>query len=223
MPTNRNNNETDDNEVEAPVDDELIQWFPRLQQYPLKTTTEIQKKPANDCAGTYSTEKATEKLLGEVRESIEERIWQDEETRAQTMSLDVPYKSLEMIRKVNLQVEFGREVGDTECVLSLTQAIGTPEEAPGTRSRFRQWVSDKTVSKASPCLACGTPVSKAFRSPEFARQNITVCVDCARLFSIDHLMKKVVNAEEDTETRKKRINHVLEVREGPHLSCMVFE
>jgi len=153
-----------------------------------------------------------EKQQEEGGESKEQQIIQDEETRAQTMSLDVAYKSLEMIRKVNLQVEFGREIEDTECVLSLRQARDSPELMQGTKSRFRQWVSEKTVSKASPCLTCGTPVSKAFRSPEFARQNITVCVDCANLFSLDYLMKNVVHAKVDsTESRKKKMNHMLEV------------
>lgn len=156
--------------------------------------------------------KLTEKQRGEHREPSEEQKLQNEETQAQTMSLDVAYKSLEIIRKVNLQAEFGREIEDTECVLSLRQARDAPELVPGTKSRFRQWVSDKTALKASPCLTCGTPVCKAFRSPEFAKQNITVCVDCAKLFSVDHLTKSIVHTNEDsTEKRKKKINHVLEV------------
>ncbi|KAL3935018.1 MAG: hypothetical protein SGBAC_009385 [Bacillariaceae sp.] len=146
-------------------------------------------------------------------ESKEEQSVQDAETQAETMSLDVAYKSLEMIRKVNLQVEFGREIEDTECVLSLRQARDAPEVLPGTKSRFRKWVSDKTVSnKASPCLTCGTSVSKAFRSTEFARQNITVCLDCANFFSIDHLMRNVVHTNEDSrEVKKRKTNHMFEV------------
>ncbi|CAJ1954690.1 unnamed protein product [Cylindrotheca closterium] len=158
---------------------------------------------------------ADEKQQQEAGESEETQKVQNEEALAQTMSLDVAYKSLEMIRKVNLQVEFGREIEDTECVLSLRQAREAPELMPGTQSRFRRWVSEKSVPKASPCLTCGTPVSKAFRSPEFARQNIVVCVDCANLFSLDYLMKNIVHSEVDsidsTETRKRKMNHMLEV------------
>ena len=178
---------------------------------PMRELDEISK---HDDQETYAETTGEVQIEGE--KSKEEQSQQDEETRAQTMTLDVAYKSLEMIRKVNLQVEFGREVGPTECVLSLRQARAVPEAALGTKSRFRQWVSDKTVSKACPCLTCGTPVSRTFRSPEFARQNITVCVDCAKLFSVDYLMKSVVHAKEDSEARKKRINHVLEVREGAY-------
>lgn len=138
---------------------------------------------------------------------------QEEGARAETtMSLDVAYKSLEMIRRVNLQVEFGREIQDHECVMSLRQARDAPSLP--NESRFRQFWKEKTTSKASPCLTCGTPVSKPFRSPEFARQNITVCVDCSNLFSLKYLMNNIVHGDDNSsdESRKQKLNHMLEVR-----------
>lgn len=190
-----------------------------MSTLPVDDSAAIQETP--NCEGaetnvaTVDAEnqiKVAETQRGGGGNSGDEQALQDEETRAKTMSLDVAYKSLEMIRKVNLQVEFGREIEDAECVFSLRQARDAPEVVPATKSRLRQWVSEKRVStKARPCLTCGTPVSKAFGSPEFGRQNITVCVDCANLFSVDYLMRSIVHGKEDSlETRKKKINHVLE-------------
>ena len=136
-------------------------------------------------------------------ESEEKKAESTEEKKADSMSmsLDVAYKSLESVRKVNIQVEFGRNVDDSECISCLRQ----PQIVKG---RFRQWVSDKTASKALACLTCGTPVCKDHRSADFGKQNITVCNTCSHLFSVDYMMKNIVLTKDDSREKK---NEMLEV------------
>jgi len=186
-----------------------------------ENTDEVRDEPSLEAFDERKEESATEEQRQQEKEEVEvteeeEQMRQEgEEVQAETtMSMDVAYKSLEMIRRVNLQVEFGKEVQDTECVLSLRQARDTPTPSLSneSQSRFRQFWKEKTTFKASPCLTCGTPVSKPFRSPEFGRQNITVCVDCANLFSLNYLMKSIVHGDDDSgNSRKQKLNHMLEV------------
>ena len=134
---------------------------------------------------------------------------------AEAMTLDVAYKSLETICKVNLQVEFGREIEETECVLSLRQARDQPEHCNsiGLTGRLRQMFNERTACKVLPCLTCGTPVCKVHRSADFSKQNIIVCNDCAHLFSAEYLMTNIIHSDnnDSLESHKKKMNHMLEV------------
>eukprot|EP00934_Nitzschia_sp_Nitz4_P003791 Nitzschia sp. Nitz4//scaffold191_size41780//19540//20757//NITZ4_007468-RA/size41780-processed-gene-0.81-mRNA-1//-1//CDS//3329540184//3781//frame0 len=126
-----------------------------------------------------------------------------EEALAQAMTLDVAYNSLETIRKVNLSVEFGKEVDETQCVTCLRADHLTKV----VRSKFGQWMATKA---ASPCLACGTPVCKSHRAPDFWKQNIVICVECAHLFSIRHGIRHLLHSD-DTSATQNQINYMLEV------------
>lgn len=137
----------------------------------------------------------------------------DDEKNTQSMTLDVAYKSLESIRQVNIQIEFERNVDEKECIPCLRQERDTPQiMTTGRFGRFRQIVSEKTASKALPCLTCGLPVCKSHRSSDFGKQNITVCNTCAHLFSTDYMMKNIVLAKDDSsDVQKRKMNEMLEV------------
>jgi hypothetical protein len=174
-------------------------------------------KESTECNNNYGTPPSEEATNKDSPSSVPDNKNHEEEMVADAMTLDVAYKSLETIRKVNLQVEFGREIEETECVLSIRQARDQPQLykniAAGRLGRLRQMVTEKTASKALPCLTCGTPVCKNHRSADFSKQNITVCNDCAHLFSVEYLMKNIVHVQKDSpEIRKKKMNHMLEVR-----------
>eukprot|EP00980_Cylindrotheca_fusiformis_P008435 scaffold1784_cov116-Cylindrotheca_fusiformis.AAC.15 len=145
--------------------------------------------------------------VGEVNETKQQLV--EEEIIAQSMSLDVAYTSLETIRQVNLQVEFGRSLEPSECIPCLREAKDKPQIQ---KNRFRTWVSERTASKAAACLTCGAHVCKSHRSPAFSKQNIPVCLECAHLFSIDYMMKHIIHAEDDSpDVRRKKMNNMLEV------------
>jgi len=123
---------------------------------------------------------------------------------AQAMTLDVAYKSLEMIRQANQELEF-KESDDKECVSCKREAQNSERESHG---RFKQWRSSRKV--AAPCLTCSTPICTSCRSSDFGNQNIVMCLDCAHLFSTEYMINRIVN-NDDKELRKKRINAMLEV------------
>ena len=135
-----------------------------------------------------------------------------EKISAQTMTLDVAYQSLEMVRKVNLQVEFGEQVDDNQCVeclrLERDSANATNRMA---KSKIGKWMISRAKKKATQaCLTCGTPVCNTHRSSDFGRQNIAICLGCAHLFSASHIMSHIVQ-ESDHALRKQKVNHMLEV------------
>ena len=150
----------------------------------------------------------------------EEQEQNQEEVAAQTMTLDVAYQSLEMVRKVNLQVEFGEQVDDSRCVGCLRSERASPANAANNannrlaNSKFGQWVKNRAkaanVSQPQACLTCGTPVCKAHRSSDFGKQNIAICLDCANLFSMKQITSHIVE-ESDAMQRKSKLNHMLEV------------
>jgi hypothetical protein len=127
----------------------------------------------------------------------------DEAMVAKAMTLDVAYQSLEMVRKVNVQVEFGKEVADDHCVPCLR----AEHSSNVVKTKFGKWISKKA---ATSCLTCGSPVCSHHRSSDFGKQNITICSDCAHLFSMNHLVHHVMQ-EEDPVEQKKRLNNMLEV------------
>lgn len=122
---------------------------------------------------------------------------------AEAMTLDVAYQSLEMVRKVNLQVEFEKEVEEDHCVPCLR----AEHSSNVVKSRFGKWMSKKA---AAPCLTCGSPVCSQHRSSDFGKQSISICSDCAHLFSVNFLVHNVMH-EQDPVEKKKRLNNMLEV------------
>lgn len=176
----------------------------------MTTIIEEKKGEANDADSAKAFENIDDPHVDISMTPSEEKQHVEEEIIAQSMTLDVAYKSLETIRQVNLQVEFGRDLEETECVSCLREARDRPVIA---KSRFRTWVSEKTASKAAACLPCGSHVCKNHRSSSFSKQNITVCLDCAHLFSLDYMMQNIVHADNDAaDMRKKEMNNMLEVR-----------
>jgi len=116
---------------------------------------------------------------------------------AQAMTLDVAYKSLEMIRQANQDLEF-RESDEKECISCKRESQNSERESPG---RFKQWRSSREV--AAPCLTCSTPICSSCRSSDFGNQNIVMCLDCAHLFSTEYIINRIVN-NDDKELRKKK-------------------
>jgi hypothetical protein len=140
---------------------------------------------------------------------------------ASAMTLEVAYQSVEMVRKLNLQLEFGTNVvDDSVCVMCLrtepkvmvttpavTSSTSTATTSASTStSRFGSWVASSSASisnnlhqrkiaasAASACFTCGTPVCKKHRSSEFGKQNIIICLDCSHLFSTNYLLNHVVD------------------------------
>lgn len=139
------------------------------------------------------------------REDVQEMV-------AQAMTLDVAYQSLETVRKVNLQVEFGKEVDVNHCVPCLR----AEHSSNIVKSKFGKWMSKKA---ASPCLTCGSPVCKLHHSSDFGKQNITICSECAHLFSVNYLVKNIMQ-EEDPVQKRDRLNSMLEVYDRALLVLM---
>lgn len=128
-----------------------------------------------------------------------------EEITAQAMTLDVAYKSLEMVRQVNQQLEFREsEFDKNECITCKREEQNSLQKS---QRRFKQWISRKGTS---PCLTCGTPVCSSHRSSDFSKQNIIICLDCAHLFSTEYIIEQIMN-NHDEAIRKKLINGMLEV------------
>jgi hypothetical protein len=183
----------------------------------MPTDNEEGKGEANDAESEEQVEDKSQNPNKNNQAESDTKRHGEVEIISQSMTLDVAYKSLEIIRQVNLQVEFGRDLEEAECVSCLRQARDRPQIQ---KNRFRTWVSEKTASKAAACLTCASHVCKNHASPDFWKQNMTVCLECAHLFSVDYMMKHIVHAENDSpESRKKKINNMLEVRRSTGESC----
>jgi hypothetical protein len=183
----------------------------------MSTDNEEEKGEANDAESNKQVEDKGQSPNKNNQVESDTKQHDEGEMISQSMTLDVAYKSLETIRQVNLQVEFGRDLEEAECLSCLRQARDSPQIQ---KNRFQTWVSEKTASKAAACLTCGSHVCKNHGSSDFWKQNITVCLECAHLFSVDYMMKHIVHAENDSpESRKKKINNMLEVRRSTGESC----
>jgi hypothetical protein len=130
-----------------------------------------------------------------------------EKAAQQTMALNVAYEALEHVRQANIAVEFGKEIPVTQCIPCLRQQQQT-ETQPVGRFGFRQTFHQGHFRSAQACLTCGYPVCNQHRCPDFARENVVICNDCVRFFSLDF----VANAAEQTpEERRRLMNHMLDV------------
>jgi len=175
-----------------------------------KQAQALDANPGNDLLAT-STNKKTEAATMTTAKPSEDKIdniaHEDTgEIIAQAMTLDVAYKSLEKIRELNLQLEFGEpEMNKKECICCKRESLTLTH---GVQGRVQKLISSRKM--VHPCLACGTPVCSGHRSKNFGKQDITICLDCAHFFSTDYIMKFIVN-DLDEEVRKGRINGMLEV------------
>jgi hypothetical protein len=115
---------------------------------------------------------------------------------------NVAYVSLENARKANLEAEFGKPVEDSECVACFRLALGT-----NSKGRFQSWAR----RKALPCLTCGVPVCANHRSTEFGKQSISICSDCAHLFSLEYIVTHIITEGASLEERQATMNRMLEV------------
>jgi hypothetical protein len=138
---------------------------------------------------------------------------------ASAMTLEVAYQSLEMVRKLNLQVEFGKDVvDDSLCVTCLRTEPKLADAPPATStsaSRFGKWMTSSSASISDTlsqrkvtaaagiaCFTCGSPVCKRHRSSDFGKQNIIVCSDCAHLFSTNYMIHHVVDVDHHHDNSK---------------------
>ena len=127
------------------------------------------------------------------------------------MSLEVAFQSLENARKMNLQVEFGREIGDEECVLCLRRPIH--------RSRFQRWRTKRKFMQN--CFLCGSSVCKAHRYYLSNRINASLainyssplCLDCWGLLSTEGALRGILNFK----TEKDTFNRILETYDRARL------
>jgi hypothetical protein len=99
----------------------------------------------------------------------QEEVVEEKELVAQAMTLNVAYESLELVRKLNLQAEFGESVDVTECTQCLEE-----QGATTTTTRQRRAVPQWMARKRFPCLTCGSQVCHKHRSTSFNKQNIAV-------------------------------------------------
>lgn len=172
-----------------------------------------------DVAGSHGIQGLQKK---QQQQQQQQQLHDDDEVEqvAAAMTLEVAYQSLEMVRKLNLRVEFGKEVvDDSVCVACLRAEQKRPTTAPSpsspaaTRapSRFGRWMASsssssssllsnainhrkaKAAAAAAACFTCGSPVCKQHRSSDFGRENIIICSDCAHLFSINYVIHHVVD------------------------------
>lgn len=180
------------------------------------------KNPANEEKKDEELNEVDAKSLFGNREQ-QKQAEEEPEQIASAMTLEVAYQSLEMVRKLNLQLEFGIDVVDDSlcvtCLRTEPKAVATPpvtSSSTTSTSRFGKWVTSSSESisnnlnqrkvassKASACFTCGTPVCKRHRSSEFGKQNIDLCLDCANLFSTNYLLNHVV----DVGSRRNNKSH----------------
>lgn len=122
------------------------------------------------------------------------------------MELNVAFEALEMMRNVNLQVEFGESISPSQCTPCLRESRQNPDETPRQR-RLRAFRGGKAV----PCLACASSVCALHRSRAFNSENITICTECSHLFSPEAILQTIVEETVTEEDRKKQHNFLLEV------------
>lgn len=119
-------------------------------------------------------------------------------TNPNAMALNVAYEALEQVRRANIAIEFGRELGPKECTLCLRE--------PQPTGRFRM----PKLNRAAPCLTCGNPVCPRHRCPELKRENINICVGCSQFFALGEFVQKV-HACEEVSVRREMYNSMLDV------------
>jgi hypothetical protein len=163
-------------------------------------TVDKEGEPKTPAAGNINGEGKTEPTTNAENSAAPEA--------SQAMALNVAYEALENIRKMNCAVEFGgMELTPNDCLPCLREqrASGTiPTPNQNRAARFRKMLPG---NRAAPCLTCGTPVCPRHRCPDFKKENIDICCDCAKFFALDVVKGSLTVAE----GRKQLINSMLDV------------
>lgn len=129
---------------------------------------------------------------------------------AKTMALNEAYEAMEQMRQANLEIEFGRKVDPSFCVHSL-------RNDPKTLTK-KSRITGKPIAKRTKrtCLLCSTPTCTKYSSKSFKdTHNITICIQCAPLFTLDFVVDSVtVSEDEDPDVasarQRDKINHMVD-------------
>ena len=144
---------------------------------------------------------------------------------SRAMELNVAFEALEMMRKVNLQVEFGEEASSIQgggaekkndpCIPCLREQQQQEQQQQDTSAFRKRLLQMRRGGKAMPCLACATCVCGRHKSKEFGRENITICSQCSHLFSsqaiVDRIVAAAAAAGEDKIQQKQTLHYLLDV------------
>uniref|UniRef100_A0A6U6LAX8 PDZ domain-containing protein n=1 Tax=Odontella aurita TaxID=265563 RepID=A0A6U6LAX8_9STRA len=123
-----------------------------------------------------------------------------------SMALNVAYESLEVMRRANLEVEFGATCDFDWCTQCMRMS-GT-ETMPNMRRRLKRLASKRRKSTA--CLLCASPSCAQHSMDSFRKESITVCSDCAPLFSHDFIVD-ILDITVSEDHRRQRIDHMVDV------------
>eukprot|EP00567_Pseudictyota_dubia_P018081 CAMPEP_0197438818 /NCGR_PEP_ID=MMETSP1175-20131217/5708_1 /TAXON_ID=1003142 /ORGANISM="Triceratium dubium, Strain CCMP147" /LENGTH=577 /DNA_ID=CAMNT_0042968619 /DNA_START=191 /DNA_END=1924 /DNA_ORIENTATION=+ len=121
------------------------------------------------------------------------------------MALNVAYESLESMRKANLEVEFGAACDFDQCLHCL-RTSGT--RRAGLGNRLKKLASKRW--KSTPCLLCASPVCAQHSMESFRKENISICCDCAPLFSHDFIVG-ILDITVSERDCKSKIDHMVDV------------
>ena len=113
-----------------------------------------------------------------------------------TQELNADFEALEKMRKLNLEVECNENgiahcdhAECKKCLLLSSSANPPPTKMKTTISSFLPSIPNPLASKKTiaPCLLCASPTCTKHASREFAKERVTLCVDCEGLFQKEML------------------------------------
>ena len=121
-----------------------------------------------------------------------------------SMALTDAYEAMEGMRRLNLEVEFAERIAAGATVdLKRCTACLRAELGGGPGGRRKEPFDGRRVRRllrktgTGPCLVCWAPVCSRHADASFREEGITVCGECAHLFSLDFIVGCVEEAEED--------------------------
>ena len=131
---------------------------------------------------------------------------------SQSMALNDAFLALEAMRKANLELELASMVGKVDhriCTQCLRAQWAKEERREAEGRARRTWKHNFARRRAAvPCLVCASPVCAHHQCPNFAKDKVTICSDCAPLFGVDFIFDIVFN--EDKKHRSACIDKVID-------------
>lgn len=130
---------------------------------------------------------------------------------SQSMALNDAFMALEAMRKANLELELASmgKVDHRICTQCLRAQWAKEERREAEGRARRTWKHNFARRRtAVPCLVCASPVCANHQCPNFAKDKVTICSDCAPLFGVDFIFDIVFN--EDKNHRRACIDKVID-------------
>lgn len=130
---------------------------------------------------------------------------------SQSMALNDAFMALEAMRKANLELELASmgKVDHRICTQCLRAQWAKEERREAEGRARRTWKHNFARRRtALPCLVCASPVCANHQCPNFAKDKVTICSDCAPLFGVDFIFDIVFN--EDKNHRRACIDKVID-------------